>query len=150
MKCCNRKDKGQTIICKTLCIHNKRSSNTNPQLFTRLGQTYKKDIMWLWDELDVRKISMSMGRVGILCIPQLAQQWLFVTQSECIYNCITVWTVSMWLLFITKWAHYEQYHCVNKYNTNTCFVLTENHVDCIVPDNNSKSPQLHSDISWHI
>jgi len=48
MKCCNRKNKGQTMICKTLCIENKTSSNTNPttnQLFIRLGQTYTREIM---------------------------------------------------------------------------------------------------------
>jgi hypothetical protein len=150
MNCCNRKNKRQTMICKTICIENKTSSNTNPTTRPNLQKRYHVNKLWLWDEPDVRKFSMSMDIVGTLCILQLAHQWLFVTQSECIYNCITVWTVSMWLLFITKWAHYEQYHCVNKYNTNTCFVLTENHVDCIVPDNNSKSPQLHSDISWHI
>jgi hypothetical protein len=46
-----------------------------------------------------------------------------------------------------SWAQYELYHCVNKYNTDTCFVLTENHVDSIVPDNSSKRPQLHYRLS---
>jgi hypothetical protein len=121
-------------------------STTRPNLQDR----YYVNKLWLWDEPDVRKISMSMDRGEKLCILQLTHQWLFVAQSECIYNCITVWTVSMYLLFITKWAQYELYHCVNKYNTDTCFVLKEHHVDSIVPDSNIICPQLHSDTSWHI
>ena len=30
--------------------------------------------LWLWDEPDVRKISMSMDTGGTLCIPQLTHQ----------------------------------------------------------------------------
>jgi len=90
MKCCNRKDKGQTKIEQHEPYYKPAIFTTRPNLQER-NHVNK---LWLWDQPDVRKISMSMDRVGKLCIP-LTHQWLFVTQSECIYNCITVWTVSI-------------------------------------------------------
>ena len=48
--------------------------------------------LWLWDEPDVRKISMSMDWVGKLCIPQLTHQWL---------------------VCYAKWMHLQLYHGVN-------------------------------------
>ena len=155
MKCCNLNDKGQTMICKTLYIHRKQNIEQDephykPAMFTTRSNLQERNHVnkrWLWDESHVRKISMSMDRGGKLCFLQLIHQWFFVTQSESIYNFITVWTVSIYSCCLSQ---YELYHCVNRYNTYARCVLKEHHVDYIVPDNNSKSPQLHSDTSWHI
>jgi hypothetical protein len=80
MKCCNRKDKVQTMICKTL--HRKQNiyqhePHYKPVIYMirpNLQERYHVNKLWLWDETDVRTITMSMGKVGKLCIPQLAHQ----------------------------------------------------------------------------
>jgi hypothetical protein len=66
MKCCNRKDKGQTMICKTIYIHRnieQHEPHYKPAIFTtmpNLQDRYHVNKLWLWVEPDVRKISMSM------------------------------------------------------------------------------------------
>ena len=48
-----------------------------PAVYTTRSNIHERNHvseLWLWDELDVRKISMSMDRVGTLCILQLTHQ----------------------------------------------------------------------------
>ena len=74
MKCCNRKDKGQTMICKTLYIHRKQNIEQHephykPDVSTtwpNLQERYHVNKLWLWDDPDVRSISMSLDRVGTI------------------------------------------------------------------------------------
>jgi hypothetical protein len=132
MKCCNRKDKGQTMICKELHIYiyitkyRAARPHYKPAIFTTRPNLHERNHvnkLWLWDEPDVRKISMSMDRVGNCVFHHLFISDWFVAQSECIYNCIIVWTVHTYLLFTTKWAQCELYHRVNKYNNDVYCVL---------------------------
>ena len=80
MKCCNRKDKGQTMICKTLNIQNnieQHEPHYKPATSTTRSNLHERNHvskLWLWDEPDVRKISMSMDRGGKLCFLQLTHQ----------------------------------------------------------------------------
>jgi len=70
------------MICKTLYIHRKQKIEQHerhykPAIFTtrpNLQERYNVNKLWLWDEPNVRKISISMDRVGKLCIPPLTHQ----------------------------------------------------------------------------
>ena len=77
MKCCNRKDKGQTMFCKTLYTHRKQKIEQHEPYYkpaisttrSNLQEKYHVNKLWLSGGPDVRKICMSIGRVGKLCIP---------------------------------------------------------------------------------
>jgi hypothetical protein len=120
MKCCNRKDKGLILICKALYIENKILSNTNPttnQLFSRLGQTYKKTIMWIncgsginliWGRLVCQWIKLEncsfynllisdrlLRNVNAFTTVSRCKQWVYsycLSQSEHNMSYIIVWT----------------------------------------------------------
>ena len=51
--------------------------NYKPAVYTtrsNLHERNRANKLWLWDDSDVRKISMSMDRVGKLCISPLIHQ----------------------------------------------------------------------------
>jgi hypothetical protein len=60
------------MICKTLYIHRKQNIEQDephykPAMFTTRSNLQKRNHVnkvWLWDEPEVRKISMSMDRLG--------------------------------------------------------------------------------------
>ena len=99
MKCCNRKDKGQTMICKTLYIHRKQNIEQHephykPDVSTtwpNLQERYHVNKLWLQDDPDVRSISMSLDRVGTIVyfttyssvIGLLRKVHAFTTASQC-------------------------------------------------------------------